>query len=149
MHWIDTHAHFYGESFEKDWVDTAQRAVDAGLSHILMPNVDSSTIDLVLESEHRMPNFCLPMMGLHPCSVNKNLDKELYAIEAALNSGHKFYAIGETGTDLYWDKTFFEHQKESLKIHIQWCKNFNLPLVIHCRNSGQVKILAPLNMNLE
>lgn len=135
MQWIDTHAHFYGETFEKDWEDTAHRAKEAGLKSILMPNVDHTTIDFVLEAELRLPQFCLPMMGLHPCSVNKSLNKELYAVEAVLNSGHKFYAIGETGTDLYWDKTFFEAQLESLKVHIQWCKSFNLPLVIHCRNS--------------
>jgi TatD DNase family protein len=74
------------------------------------------------------------MMGLHPCSVKKDFERELYIVEEWL-SKRKFSAVGEIGTDLYWDKTFWEQQKEAFVIQMNWAKKYKLPVVIHCRES--------------
>jgi TatD DNase family protein len=99
-----------------------------------MPNIDHSSIDDMMEVEQRFPDQCLSMMGLHPCSVKKDFEKELYIVENWL-SKRKFSAVGEIGTDLYWDKTFWEQQKEAFRVQVTWAKKFNLPVVIHCRES--------------
>ena len=108
--WIDTHAHIYSEEFKADRIDTIARAREAGVGKIYMPNVDHASIDNMLEVEERNLGHCIAMMGLHPCSVKKDFEKELYLVESWL-SKRKFAAVGEMGTDLYWDKTFWEQQK--------------------------------------
>lgn len=132
--YIDTHAHIYADEFKKDLADTLQRCEDQGVNKIYMPNVDHTSIDDMLEVEHRWPVRCHPMMGLHPCSVKKDFDRELYIIEEWL-SKRKFSAIGEIGTDLYWDKTFWGQQQEALEIQVKWAKKYQLPVVLHCRES--------------
>jgi TatD DNase family protein len=101
---------------------------------LVMPNVDHETIDEMLELENRNPGTCYATMGLHPCSVKKDFQKELYIVEDWL-SKRKFAAIGEMGTDLYWDKTFWEEQKEAFAIQVGWAKKYNLPVIIHCRET--------------
>ena len=110
------------------------RARDAGVNRIMMPNIDHTSIDRMLELELKSDEMCFPMMGLHPCSVKKDFEKELYQMENWL-SKRKFSAIGEMGTDLYWDKTFWEQQQEAFKIQVSWAKLHNLPIVIHSRDS--------------
>lgn len=133
-YYIDTHAHIYHEDFTADRLDMLQRCDDQGISKIFMPNVDHTSIDGMLELESRAPGRCFSMMGLHPCSVKKDFEKELYLVEEWL-SKRRFAAVGEIGTDLYWDKTFFDHQKEAFMIQVGWAKKYNMPLVIHCRES--------------
>lgn len=132
--YIDTHAHIYAEEFSKDLADTLRRCEDQRVNRIYMPNVDHRSIDRMLEVELRWPQLCYPMMGLHPCSVKKDFDRELYIVEDWL-SKRKFSAIGEIGTDLYWDKTFWGQQQEALKIQVTWAKKHRLPVVLHCRES--------------
>jgi TatD DNase family protein len=132
--YIDTHAHIYADEFKKDLPDVLRRAEEQQVKKIFMPNVDHTSIDGMLEVEYRYPGFCYPMMGLHPCSVKKDFQRELYIIENWL-SQRKFSAVGEIGTDLYWDKTFWGQQQEVLNIQIQWAKKFQLPVVLHCRES--------------
>ncbi|HEX8039642.1 MAG TPA: TatD family hydrolase [Chryseosolibacter sp.] len=132
-YWIDTHAHIYADEFEADRADMLQRSAENKVMKILMPNVDRSTIDRMLEVEHQYPD-CFPMMGLHPCSVKKDFERELYVVEDWL-SKRRFSAIGEIGTDLYWDKTFWDQQCEAFRIQVGWAKKFNLPIVIHSRES--------------
>jgi TatD DNase family protein len=132
--YIDTHAHIYADEFKTDLADTLQRCEDQGVNKIYMPNVDHTSIDDMLEVEHRWPARCHPMMGLHPCSVKKDFDRELYIVEEWL-SKRKFSAIGEIGTDLYWDKTFWGQQQEALQIQVKWAKKYQLPIVLHCRES--------------
>ncbi len=133
-YYIDTHAHIYHEDFTADRLDMLQRCDDQGISKIFMPNVDHTSIDGMLELESRAPGRCFSMMGLHPCSVKKDFEKELYLVEEWL-SKRRFAAVGEIGTDLYWDKTFFDHQKEAFTIQVGWAKKYNMPIVIHCRES--------------
>jgi len=143
--WIDTHAHIYSEEFAHDREDVLSRSKEIGVAKIYMPNVDHTSVDAMLEVEHKHPDQCIAMMGLHPCSVKKDFEKELYRVEEWL-SKRKFAAIGEMGTDLYWDKTHWEQQTEAFRIQIGWAKKYKLPVVIHCRESMDqtIELLSPL-----
>lgn len=132
-YWIDTHAHIYHEDFDKDRDDMLRACEEVGVSKIFMPNVDHASIDAMMELESRSAN-CFAMMGLHPCSVTKDFEKELYIVEQWLEK-RKFAAVGEIGTDLYWDKTFWAEQQEAFKIQVAWAKQYKRPIVIHCRES--------------
>ncbi|MNE39116.1 putative deoxyribonuclease YcfH [compost metagenome] len=101
---------------------------------MFLPNVDSGTIQHVFDLATKYPENCFPMMGLHPCSVKDNYEKELTVIKQAIDA-NKIYAIGEIGIDLYWDKTHLEEQKKAFKTQIGWAKELNLPIVIHCRDA--------------
>lgn len=143
-YWIDTHAHVYAEEFRDDREEMLQRCRDQKVDRIFMPNVDHTTIDSMLGVESRYPQ-CHAMMGLHPCSVKKDFERELYIVEEWL-SKRKFSAIGEIGTDLYWDKSFWDQQCEAFRIQVDWAKRFDLPVVIHCRESldKTLALLEPL-----
>ncbi len=131
---IDSHAHIYLSDFKEDQEAIINRAVEAGVKKILMPNIDSTTIEDMLYLAEKFPDICYPMMGLHPGSVKGDFEKELYIIEEWLNK-RPFIAVGEIGTDLYWDNTYIEQQKEAMRIQMQWAKKFELPIVIHSRDS--------------
>ncbi len=132
--YIDTHAHIYDKDFKEDRAGMLAKAYDAGVHKIYMPNIDHTSIDEMMELEHRYPHQCIPMMGLHPCYVKKDFEKELYRVEEWL-SKRSFSAVGEIGIDLFWDKTFLEQQEEALKIQLALADKYRLPIVIHCRNS--------------
>jgi TatD DNase family protein len=132
--WVETHAHIYSTEFKDDRADTLERSFTAGVSKIYMPNIDHTSIDAMMEVEARYPGRCIAMMGLHPCYVKKGFEKELYQVEEWLGK-RAFTAIGEIGTDLYWDKTHWEEQKEAFNIQMAWAKKYNLPIIIHCRES--------------
>ena len=145
---IDSHAHIYLEHFKSDIDEIIESARDSDVEKILMPNIDDTSIDDMLELANRYPGVCYPMIGLHPCSVNKEFEKQLYKVEDWLKH-EKFIAVGEMGTDLYWDKTFWEQQKEAFKIQIELAKSNNLPFVIHCRDSidETIELIEPFNNN--
>lgn len=145
MTWTDTHAHIYVKDFAADREEMLRRAGEAGLGKIYMPNIDTDSIDDMLETEHRHPSMCVPMMGLHPCSVKADFEKQLYVMEGWLQK-RPFAAIGEMGTDLFWDKTFWEQQQEAFRIQVGWAKKYKRPLVIHCRESMEqtFDLLSPL-----
>lgn len=132
--YTDSHTHLYLDAFEKDRDQMIQRALDAGVSRMLLPNIDSSSIGPLFSLAELFPEQCLPMMGLHPTSVKENYREELRRIEETLE--HKdIIAIGETGIDLYWDKTFLKEQEEVFSTQIAWAMELDLPLVIHARDS--------------
>lgn len=132
--WIDSHAHIYLKEFDHDRAEVLNRCTENNVQKIYMPNIDHTSIDSMLEVEAKNPIQCISMMGLHPCSVKKDFEKELYLVESWL-SKRTFVAVGEIGTDLYWDKTYWEQQKEAFNIQIKWAKQYDLPVVIHCRDS--------------
>ncbi len=134
MEFIDTHAHIYLKDFAEDRHLILERAAAIGISKIYMPNIDHTSIEDMLKVEEGAKDTCIAMMGLHPCSVKKDFEKDLYEVEHWLNK-RKFAAVGEIGTDLYWDKTFWTQQQEAFKIQVDWAKQFKLPIVIHCRES--------------
>lgn len=132
--WTDTHAHVYVKEFSSDRDEVLLRAKSAGVNTIYMPNIDTESIDGMLELESRYPGMCIPMMGLHPCSVRQDFEKQLAVMESWLRK-RSFAAIGEMGTDLYWDKSFWPQQQEAFRIQAGWAKSMGMPLVIHCRES--------------
>ncbi|MBK6266322.1 TatD family hydrolase [Marivirga sp. S37H4] len=144
---IETHAHLYAEEFDKDRAEMLERAQQEGVKELYMPNIDSESIDAMLEVEQKFPQT-VATMGLHPCYVKKDFEKELYQVENWLNK-RKFAAIGEIGLDFYWDKTFKLQQKEALKIQIDWAKKYKLPIILHCRDSFQETFEIVKSMNDE
>jgi TatD DNase family protein len=145
---IETHAHIYAEEFKADIGEVIERSREVGVGSIYMPNIDHTSIDAMLELELKEPDYCIPMMGLHPCSVKKDFQKELYIVEEWL-AKRKFVAVGEIGTDLYWDKTFEAEQVEVFKIQCNWAKEYNIPIIIHCRESLDMTIDLVEGMNDE
>jgi TatD DNase family protein len=99
-----------------------------------MPNIDHTSIDAMLEAEEKYPQQCIPMMGLHPTSVNKDFERELYIVEEWLGK-RQFAAVGECGIDLYWDKSFLAQQQEALKVQVELARKHQLPIVLHTRDS--------------
>lgn len=134
MKFIDSHAHIYLDQFDGDIGETIERGQDLGVEKIYLPNIDDTSIDAMLELEEKFKGICIPMMGLHPCSVNKKFEKQLYLVEQWI-SDRDFAAIGEIGTDLYWDKSHWGQQQEALRIQLGWAKEKKWPAIIHCRDS--------------
>ena len=131
---IDTHTHLYAEEFANDLDLLMEKAIAAGVEKFYLPNIDSSTVDAMHALCTRYPGHCFPMIGLHPCSVKENYRAELDILYVKLQTG-SYVAIGEIGIDLYWDKTFFAEQTIAFEEQIKWALDYQLPIVIHCRNS--------------
>lgn len=149
-YWIDSHAHVYLQDFDTDREEMLLRCQEHAVQKIYMPNIDGTSIDAMMEVEIKYPGRCLAMMGLHPCSAKGHFEKELYLVEGWL-AKRKFAALGEIGIDLYWDKTYWEQQREAFLIQMKWAKKYQLPVVIHCRESLEetitmVESLADENM---
>lgn len=134
MNITDTHTHLYSSQFDDDREEMMQRAFDAGISRFFIPAIDSGYTESMLELEKNYPENVFLMMGLHPTSVKENYKEELAHVKEMIDT-RSFYAIGEIGIDLYWDKSFLKQQQEAFKTQIQWAKELNLPIVIHCRDS--------------
>ncbi|MEI7502586.1 MAG: TatD family hydrolase [Paludibacter sp.] len=134
MNFIDTHTHLYLEEFNSDRSEVVQNTIDAGITKLLLPNIDSNSIDSMMNLVQQFPKNCFPMIGLHPGSVNQNYLEELNIIEQQLNT-HNFIAIGEIGIDLYWDKTYKEEQIKAFQYQINLAQNHQLPIIIHSRNA--------------
>ncbi|NVK50456.1 MAG: TatD family hydrolase [Cyclobacteriaceae bacterium] len=134
MNLIDTHAHIYSRKFESDREAVINEIREAGVERIYMPNIDVESIEEMLEMEKSYPGFCIPMMGLHPCDVKEDFEAQLAVMKEWLWK-RPFAAVGEIGLDLYWDKSFFEEQKQALREQISWAKSLDLPIVLHCRDS--------------
>ncbi len=130
----DTHTHLYSEEFDQDRDQMIQRAIDAGVSRFFIPAIDSSCTESMYELEKNHPDVVFLMMGLHPTYVKENYLEELQHVEAEL-AKRKFYAIGEIGIDLYWDKTHLKEQQIAFRRQIQLAKQYKLPIVIHCREA--------------
>ena len=130
----DTHTHLYSEAFDEDQKAMMQRALDAGVERFFIPAIDSTYTQSMLDLESNYPNNVFLMMGLHPTHVKENYKEELALVEAWI-SKRKFYAVGEIGIDLYWDKTFLKQQQEAFVYQIRLAKKHQLPIVIHCRDA--------------
>lgn len=131
----DTHTHLYSSQFNEDREEVIQRAITAGVSRFFIPSIDSSYADRMFELEKQYPENVFLMMGLHPCYVKpETFEAELAFVEKELFA-RKYYAVGEIGIDLYWDKTTLEIQKLAFKKQIQWAKQLGLGINIHCRDA--------------
>lgn len=138
---IDTHSHIYSEEFDADRDEVILRAQHAGVTKIILPNVDSDSLPRLLKLEARYPDYCYAAVGLHPESVNENYQKELDVIREELER-RKYIAVGEIGIDLYWDKTYQTEQILAFQTQVEWAIEFNLPVIIHVRNSHNETIQA-------
>jgi len=136
---IDSHCHIYLDDFKDDIDIIMQRAEAQGVKKFYMPAIDSNETNNILLMEKKFPGKCFAMMGLHPCSVKENYKAELKLVEDWL-AKRKFVAIGETGLDFYWDKTFIAEQYEALRMQIEWGIQYDLPVVLHTRDAMQETI---------
>ena len=132
---IDTHSHIYGPEYADDRAEVISRATDAGVTKVLLANVDTSTIGEMLECHKQYPDFTAMAMGLHPTSVKEDWQLELRNVEDALRNGHNYLAIGEVGLDLYWDKTFETEQERVLEQQLDWAISLDLPVILHIRKA--------------
>jgi TatD DNase family protein len=141
----DTHSHIYHKDFDPDYAQMLDRAYRNGVKHIFLPAIDSESHDKLLgliqkrsvtpeAPEKRLP-LLYPMMGVHPCSINADFQKELDIALQHLDNGTKYYAVGEIGLDFYWDVTYKEQQFEAFETQIGWAIERKLPIVIHSRKS--------------
>lgn len=131
---VDTHAHLYLKDFAGDIADVSDRAMLNGVTEIYLPAIDSTEHGPMLELENSNPELYKAMMGLHPCSVKENYKDELAVVEEWLGK-RKFYGIGETGLDYYWDTTYKSQQIDAFETQIRWAKERGLPVIIHSRNA--------------
>ena len=173
MKLVDTHTHLYLQEFDEDRAAVMERARAAGITHLFMPNIDSTTIEPMLRLCAAYPGYAFPMMGLHPTSVGANYEEELSIVRKFLmkdpdvsaedhdvSAGDhdvfqegqwisdrrpSFVAVGEIGIDLYWDKTYEREQREVFARQVEWARELHLPIVIHCRNAFDAvyEILKP------
>ena len=130
----DTHTHLYSTEFDQDRHEMIQRAIDAGVSRFFIPAIDSSFTTAMYDLEKSYPEHVFLMMGLHPTHVKDNYLEELSQVAQEL-SKRKFYAIGEIGIDLFWDKEHLSQQQDAFRKQIQLAKQYKLPIVIHCREA--------------
>jgi TatD DNase family protein len=136
---IDTHAHLYVDAFDSDRKEMIQRAKEANVSSIYLPNIDSGSIDQMHQMENDYPGYCFAMMGLHPCSVKDNYVEELNICKTFLEE-RPYVSIGEIGIDLYWDKSFQKEQERAFRTQIEWADQYEIPFVIHSRDSLDLTI---------
>lgn len=144
----DTHTHLYLPEFDNDRKAMLQRAFDKGVQRIFLPNIDNTSIPSLLQLEQEYPSHIHAMMGLHPCSVKENYKEELAIVKEWLDK-RNFYAIGEIGIDLYWDKTTLPQQVEAFKMQCSWAIEKDIPIVIHSRDSFEEVYEVLLEMNAQ
>lgn len=138
MPFIDTHTHLYHDAFDDDRAAVVQRAVDLGVEKFVLPAIDSEYTQAMYDLQAAYPERMFLMTGLHPVSVKENYKDELAHVKAEFGK-RKFYAIGEIGIDLHWDKSTLKWQQEAFRDQIRMAKKHNLPIVIHCRDAfGEV-----------
>ena len=132
---IDTHSHIFAEEFLEDLPQVIARAKEVGVEKIFMPNIDDASVNAMLAVCRQYPDYCYPMIGFHPTSVDADAMPKVMDMKRQLVEGHPYIAIGEVGLDLYWDKTYIKEQQQVLEEQIQWALEWDLPLVIHCRDA--------------
>jgi TatD DNase family protein len=134
MELIDSHCHLYVPAFAADINEVMERARKAGVTRFYLPAIDGENEPLLMELEKRFPGECFAMQGLHPCSVKEDFQEELKRVEDSL-AARKFAAVGETGLDFYWDRTFERQQYQAFHRQIEWALHYAIPVVIHSRQS--------------
>lgn len=131
---IDTHAHLFTKEFEEDFEEMIARAKSIGVEKVLLPNIDESTIESLRSTIKRYPSFLIPMMGLHPTSVNDDWQNQLSIIYEELNK-NEYCAVGEIGVDLYWNTETLEIQRSAFQEQLKWSIEKQLPVSMHSRNA--------------
>lgn len=129
---IDTHCHIDGEEFVEDIDEVIARAREAGVQAIGVPGINLKSLDTVIDVCNRYPNYCFPMLGLHPEDVKADWRDDLDIIKPCLN---RAIAIGEVGLDYYWSREFEKEQLLAFEEQVRWSVDLQLPLMIHCRKA--------------
>lgn len=135
MRLVDSHSQLFLDEFRDDLPQVIARAQAAGVTHIFMPNIDSTTVEPMLRVCEEYKGYCFPMIGLHPTSVDTGYKEELAVVAERLAMPDNYVAIGEIGIDLYWDRTFLKEQLLVFEQQVQWALEYGLPVVIHCREA--------------
>lgn len=140
---IDTHSHIYGPEYDEDRELVVQRAQQVGVERIFLPNINEASIEPMLSLCHSFPDYCFPMIGLHPEDVTDDYQQVLNRMENLLNDpSHPFIAIGEVGLDFYWDASHSREQIEAFTRQIEWAVRYKLPLMIHSRSAHDQLVQA-------
>ena len=135
MKFTDTHCHLYDEAFDADRDAAVQRAVEAGVTTMLLPDIDSGSTQRLDALAAQYPQYFRRMAGLHPTSVKEDFEQELALVHDRLFSSRDFIAVGEIGMDLYWDRTFEAEQREVLRRQMLWAEELGLPVALHIRKA--------------
>lgn len=144
---IDTHAHLYADEFKDDIENIIAQAQENGITQVLLPNIGITSIAGLKDLVARWPDYFVPMMGLHPCSVTEDYKSQLEKIELELNNADYYKAVGEIGIDMYWDKSTLSYQQDAFITQCQWAVERNLPVAIHARESTSILIEILHNMS--
>ena len=141
---VDTHCHLYSEEFNEDRISAVAKSIEMGVNRVLLPNIDMDSIGVMHDLEDQYPENCFSMMGLHPCYVKEDFKKDLEVMYAWFDK-RKYVGVGETGMDLYWDKSTQAWQEESLNIQIEWAIEKGVAMSLHTRSATQevIKVLKP------
>ena len=140
---IDTHSHIYEPVFSSDREEVILRAKQAGVEQILLPNINAESIEQMLSLCRQCPDYCFPMMGLHPTDIEEDYRQVLADMKALLEApDHPYIAIGEVGLDYYWDKSKAKEQEETFRTQIEWAIEYELPLSIHARSAHRQLVAA-------
>lgn len=141
--WIDTHSHLFVEEFDEDREQAVERAQEAGVAHLYLPNIDAASLPRLLRMAEDYPGYVSPMIGLHPTSVSKDYQEDLDFLYRSLcerngaesNASFRYMGIGEIGIDLYWDDSLKKEQMDAFRQQLRWAKKFDLPVTIHNRKA--------------
>lgn len=139
MEFIDTHSHLYDEAFSSEEDATIERAVQAGVKQIILPDIDSSSRSAMMSLAEKHKGIAYPCLGLHPTSIKEDWKTEYEAVENLVGK-QEIWAIGEIGIDCYWSTEFLEEQKMLFKKQLTLAHNLNLPVIIHSRESTEIII---------
>ncbi len=147
MKFIDTHTHLFSTQFLDDAEAVIERALAQEVGQFYLPNVDKNSIERMYYLADKYPNQCIPMIGLHPCSVKEDYKEQLAIIEKELEGERIFAGIGEMGLDYHWDLTFKKEQLDALRIQIEWAKKYEIPVILHTRESfdDTFSVISELN----
>ncbi|MFN9596484.1 MAG: TatD family hydrolase [Bacteroidota bacterium] len=136
MHLTDTHIHLYAEEFSLELDQLIADAQDTGVSRMLLPNIDLTSVEGMFKLVDEHPEMCYPMVGLHPCYVKEDYQEQLTKLKFILeNNLNRVVAIGEIGLDFYWDLTFRKQQEQAFLMQLEWAEQHQLPISIHSRES--------------
>ncbi len=138
IEFVDTHTHLFVPEFDDDRTAVVQRAVEAGVSKLCLPSINSDSPGALLDMCNEFPGVCYPMIGLHPTDVNAGYRQVLERMREILKSDSRFIAVGEVGLDFYWDETYKSEQIAAFKEQIEWAIESGLPLAIHSRNAFDI-----------
>ncbi|RFS22584.1 TatD family deoxyribonuclease [Chitinophaga silvatica] len=139
MQWIDTHTHLYSEEFDADRTAMVERAISLGVDQLLLPNIDESSIDVMLALEAQFPGQVHAMMGIHPCYVTAEVDNQLALVKSWFEK-RSFKGVGEIGLDFYWDKSLLEQQFKAFRAQLGLARELQLPVSIHSREATREAI---------